>query len=130
MTPIRSVLVRDLCVQKPLPCEADTTSCNSTGGRPTCSCLAAFIPSPYSSTSCKGETATLADCAAFKASFYQKGSGKTLVCFSSQCVKVEPGRMVPNVCRECASLHCVLFTSLLQLNLEDLVDDFSRNVPF
>lgn len=45
--------VRDLCVQNPLPCEADTTSCNSTGGRATCSCLAAFIPSPYSSTSCK-----------------------------------------------------------------------------
>lgn len=46
----------DLCQQVPVPCEAATTNCNSSRGLATCSCLAGFVPSTYSLSSCKGKT--------------------------------------------------------------------------
>lgn len=83
MTPIRLVPVRELCAQEPLPCEADSTSCQSANGSATCLCLAGFIHSTYSNTSCKGKTNSLPDCSAMNASFYEEGSRQTLVSLCS-----------------------------------------------
>lgn len=133
VTPVRSFLARDLCAQNPLPCEADTTSCSSSAGQAECACLAAFVPSPYSTTSCKGETARLPQTALPLMQRLTRTVPEKLarfLCFSLQRVQVERGQLVPAVCSEYASLNCMLFMSLLQLSPEDLVDDFSKNVPF
>lgn len=51
-----SVPGMELCELDPVPCEAATTSCSSAIGRPNCSCLPGFVPSNYSTTSCRGKT--------------------------------------------------------------------------
>lgn len=49
------VPAKDLCLQKPFPCEASTTSCRNSHGQATCFCLPGYIPFTYSLSSCKGK---------------------------------------------------------------------------
>lgn len=43
----------ELCQSLPPPCDASTTACSAAAGRASCSCLAGFVSSLYSTSSCR-----------------------------------------------------------------------------
>lgn len=124
VTPIRFVLVTDLCEQEPFPCESDTTYCKSSGGQSSCSCLTGFVSTLYTNKSCKGKTAHLQD-----------GSDVKCVCLSKRFQDKLPKRL----CFSCSVSKwmessrfqlCAVSMRLFVVRCARRMHEFSKNLPF